>query len=156
MTCMNMEQRVELIQSVLAAKRSHVQWVNRAIGLIEGVPLGGDHAPVAHTDCAFGNWYYHIAPTWLGHLKAFQAIEPAHRQLHERYAEIVALLHPETKGWWQKSLMGLIQEMVMRPDPEEIRREVVALREQMRQASDLLQNQLDTLRIAILDMNTDA
>lgn len=82
----------DFIEVIRKAKSSHIRWRSYAQALVDGVELGGDRAPVSHTDCRFGRWYYGEGSKQLGTLLAFRDIEQPHAKLHSLYARIDALV----------------------------------------------------------------
>jgi hypothetical protein len=82
----------DLIEVIRKAKSSHIRWRSYAQALVDGVPLGEDRAPVSHTDCRFGLWYYGEGKEQLGTVQAFRDIEQPHAELHSIYAQIDALV----------------------------------------------------------------
>lgn len=82
---MNVQSHLEVIRR---AKSSHLRWRAYAQALAAGVPVQEDQAPLAHTQCAFGKWYYGEGQSALGHLSVFQDIETPHELLHAIYAQV--------------------------------------------------------------------
>lgn len=76
----------EAIQRIQKAKSSHIKWRSYAQGLVAGLPVSEDKAPLRHTDCEFGKWYYGDGAMQLGHLPVFQDIAGPHEVLHQTYA----------------------------------------------------------------------
>ncbi|MDP3482058.1 MAG: CZB domain-containing protein [Sulfuricella sp.] len=70
------------------AKSAHIKWRSYAQGLVAGLDIAEDKAPVQHTDCSFGKWYYGMGQQALGHHELYEGIEVPHRILHQIYGEI--------------------------------------------------------------------
>lgn len=73
-----------------AAKQAHQAWVGKLQQY-----LGGDRNAISrqqlcsHRHCMLGRWYYGTGQAQYGHLKAMQAIESPHAELHRVVAEAV-------------------------------------------------------------------
>lgn len=98
--------KLEILEKIRAAKRSHVSWVKRARSLIDGVPVDKEKVPVMSTDCIFGRWYYGDGKQ-LSKLPSFQAIEDPHNRLHETYAKIFKLLFGDNRPSFFARVLGL-------------------------------------------------
>ena len=48
----------ETLAQLRRAKSAHILWRSYAHGLISGMPVEEEHAPLQHTDCKFGKWYH--------------------------------------------------------------------------------------------------
>lgn len=82
----------ELIALIRRAKSSHIRWRAYAQGLVSGVPVDDDKAPVQHTQCRFGQWYFGEGMRLLGDLEVFRDIQGPHEMLHGIYEQIHALV----------------------------------------------------------------
>jgi Chemoreceptor zinc-binding domain len=78
----------EAIQRIQKAKSSHIKWRSYAQGLVAGLPVSDDKAPVRHTDCEFGKWYHGDGAKLLGHLPVYQDIGGPHEVLHATYGQL--------------------------------------------------------------------
>lgn len=98
--------KLEILDKIRAAKRSHVTWVKRARSLIDGVAVDKEKVPVMPTDCIFGQWYYGDGKP-LAKLPSFQAIEDPHNRLHETYAKIFKCLFGDNQPSFFTRVLGL-------------------------------------------------
>jgi|GEM_PF-7004333 len=83
--------KAQLLSIIQRAKSAHLQWRAYAQGIAAGVPLEESKAPVKHTDCKFGQWYYSEGKAVLGHLDIFNNIAGPHEMLHLVYEQIYSL-----------------------------------------------------------------
>ncbi|MEJ2059092.1 MAG: CZB domain-containing protein [Gammaproteobacteria bacterium] len=77
-----------LLDSIRKARTSHLRWRSYAQALASGLEVSEEQAPINHTDCKFGQWYYGPAKTEMGELEAYQAIDDPHAQLHAAYRRL--------------------------------------------------------------------
>ncbi len=90
----------ELIQRIQKAKSSHIKWRSYAQAIVAGIKVSEDKAPVQHTDCEFGRWYYGDGRSTLGQMPVFNDIEGPHEVMHATYRQIFELA---TKGKLDKA-----------------------------------------------------
>lgn len=84
----------EVLSQLRQAKNAHIRWRTYAQALLHLSDQQEDiqaKAPVAHTDCQFGQWYYNNIDQ-LGFLKSYQLIDPLHENLHRTYARIFEVM----------------------------------------------------------------
>ncbi len=108
-----------LLAVIRRAKSSHIRWRAYAQGLVAGVPVSDDVAPVQHIDCQFGHWYYGEGQRWLGHLSIFQDIQGPHELLHLVYAQIHRLVEHrrhEEAAWKLEELVGISKTLIEQLD----------------------------------------
>lgn len=85
-------QKAELLALIRRAKSSHIQWRAFAQGLVGGVKFEESRAPVKHTECKFGKWYYGEGRKQLGDLEIYGDIEGPHEMLHAIYEQVHTLV----------------------------------------------------------------
>ena len=107
----------EIVEHLRIAKAAHIQWVQRAKMLINGVDVVRDSIPVNSTECEFGKWFYSDGQmlNLLANnpLECMQAIEQLHTQLHDQYLKIYTIYFSkkENRGFFAK-LFGLKTEEI--------------------------------------------
>jgi hypothetical protein len=99
----------DLLQHIRKAKSSHIRWRSYAQAMIAGVPVTEDRAPVRHTDCEFGRWYYGEAREMLGHMAIFRDLEWQHEILHSTYEQIVELAERGEPGNAREHVTHLLE-----------------------------------------------
>jgi hypothetical protein len=80
--------RREAMTHIRKAKAAHIRWRSYAQALVSGVAVSDEKIPVAHTDCAFGQWYHGPGKALLGHLDSYEGIYTPHEMLHAIYHRI--------------------------------------------------------------------
>lgn len=70
------------------AKMAHLRWLGYAEDLIDGGPVPESKAPLLHTDCEFGRWFYGEGKELLGYLEHYLLVDEVHRVMHRIYQEI--------------------------------------------------------------------
>lgn len=82
--------KLEILKNIRAARRSHVEWVNRAKSLVNGFKVNKDQNPIEVTSCEFGTWFYCDGQILLSIFKeeAVKALEDKHTALHDAYMKI--------------------------------------------------------------------
>jgi len=138
--------KVETLDKIRAAKRSHVTWVKRARSLIDGLPVDQEKVPILPTECIFGQWYYSDGQA-LSNLDTFKAIEQAHNKLHNTYAEIFKLLFEDNKP----SLFTRMLGTSAKPKQQSIDT-ANKLFHELQAMSDLIVNKLEALEGQIKQM----
>jgi nicotinamide-nucleotide amidase len=76
------------LQLLRLARVAHLKWRAHAEELIGGQPVSESKAPVVHTDCEFGHWYYGEGKELLGYLDRYLLVDEAHRIMHGIYRDI--------------------------------------------------------------------
>lgn len=78
------------LQLLSDAKKAHINWVQRAQLLIDGLPIDKDAIPLSCSDCEFGQWLYREGQklTTLGNIPYIGEIEKVHFDLHDHYMKI--------------------------------------------------------------------
>ena len=78
------------LQLLSDAKKAHINWVQRAQLLIDGLPIDKDAIPLSCSDCVFGQWLYQEGKklTTLGNIPHLEDIEKVHFDLHDQYMKI--------------------------------------------------------------------
>jgi hypothetical protein len=98
----------DAIQRIQKAKSSHIKWRSYAQGLVAGIPVSDDKAPVRHTDCEFGKWYVGDGAKQLGHLSVYQDIGGPHEVLHATYAQLFELAKKGKHAKVQEQMTHLV------------------------------------------------
>lgn len=80
-----------ILAALHAAKDAHIGWRMHAQWVITGLDVEA-RAPVLHTHCVFGAWYYGEGQALRHRCSEFDAIEMPHQQLHDTYLQIHRLL----------------------------------------------------------------
>ncbi|MGD9969905.1 MAG: CZB domain-containing protein [Sulfuricurvum sp.] len=80
------------------AKKAHIQWVQRAKHLIEGLPIDQSAIPLGSTDCIFGQWFYGEGQKLhgIGNMDCLMEVEKSHFELHDHYMNIFKIYFGET------------------------------------------------------------
>jgi hypothetical protein len=73
------------------AKAAHIKWRSYAYAMVSGLDIDTEYAPLEHTDCVFGKWYYGVGMEHFGHLDTYSGIEVPHQILHKLYSKIYDL-----------------------------------------------------------------
>ena len=116
----------EVLRVIRRAKSSHIRWRTFAQAMVTGLPVEEEQAPVRHTECQFGKWYYGQGKALLGHIDIFQDIETTHELLHHIYAQIFSLVQErklsEAKALYEE-LIGVSRTLLEQIDllEEEVR-----------------------------------
>jgi hypothetical protein len=78
------------LQLLSDAKKAHVNWVQRAQLLIDGLPIDKDAIPLSCRDCEFGQWLYEHGQKLneLGNIPHLEDIEKVHFDTHDHYMKI--------------------------------------------------------------------
>lgn len=95
----------DLKWQILDAKRAHREWVGRALLLIEGASVQKEMVPVNETACVFGRWYFSDGQI-LRNNNIFHDIGRVHEELHQKYAQIYALIFREQTQSLFSKLIG--------------------------------------------------
>ncbi len=104
----NPDRKTELLSKIRRAKSSHIRWRAFAQGLVAGVSVNEDRAPIQHTDCQFGTWYYSEGRELFGDSEIFMDIEGPHEMLHAIYAQVFELVKKGKKEKAHAKLDDLI------------------------------------------------
>lgn len=83
-------QKSEIISKIRAARFAHVQWVQKAKSLVNGIAIKEEDIPLTSDSCTFGKWFYSDGQVLLAifNEKSVKEIEVLHNQLHEEYMNI--------------------------------------------------------------------
>lgn len=83
-------QKSEIISKIRAARFAHVQWVQKAKSLVNGLEIKEEDIPLTSDACTFGKWFYSDGQVLLAifNEKSVKEIEVLHNQLHEEYMNI--------------------------------------------------------------------
>lgn len=80
-----------VLKELRKAKAAHIKWRSYAYAMAAGLDIEPEYAPIDHTDCAFGKWYYGAGKDHFGHLDTYAGIEVPHQILHRIYGKIYDL-----------------------------------------------------------------
>ncbi|CAA6803707.1 MAG: Unknown protein [uncultured Sulfurovum sp.] len=80
----------EIIHKIRLARLAHVQWVQRAKSLVNGLAIKEEDIPLTPDACAFGQWFYSDGQILLAIFndKSVKELEDLHNHLHEEYFNI--------------------------------------------------------------------
>lgn len=105
----------EVLTKLRSAKSSHVNWVQKAKMLIEGIDIDKSSIPVNATECKFGLWFYSDAQKLNAlrniSLDSMASIETLHMQLHDKYLMIYKVYYSGESGGFFKKFFGKKQEI---------------------------------------------
>lgn len=105
----------EVLTKLRSAKSSHVNWVQKAKMLIEGIDVDKSSIPVNATECKFGLWFYSDAQKLNAlrniSLDSMASIETLHMQLHDKYLMIYKVYYSGESGGFFKKFFGKKQEI---------------------------------------------
>ncbi len=80
-----------ILKELRKAKAAHIKWRSYAYAMVAGLEIEPEYAPLDHTECAFGKWYYGAGQEHFGNLDTYQGIAVPHQVLHKIYAKIYDL-----------------------------------------------------------------
>jgi len=80
----------EIVNQIRAARFAHVQWVQRAKSLVNGLAIKEEDIPLTPDVCVFGRWFYSDGQILLAifNEKQVKELELLHNKLHEEYMNI--------------------------------------------------------------------
>jgi len=83
-------QKSQIVEKIRAARLAHIQWVQRAKSLVNGLPTKEEDIPLTPDCCSFGKWFYTDGQILLAifNEKVVTDIERLHKDLHDEYLEI--------------------------------------------------------------------
>jgi hypothetical protein len=83
-------QKYEIVSKIRSARLAHVQWVQRAKSLVNGLPTNEEDIPLTPDSCTFGRWFYSDGQILLAifNEKVVNEIESLHNDLHAEYLNI--------------------------------------------------------------------
>ncbi|CAA6822066.1 MAG: Methyl-accepting chemotaxis protein [uncultured Sulfurovum sp.] len=93
-------EKLDFLKSIRAARRSHIQWVDKAKSLVNGLPVKKEQIPLEVTECSFGKWFYAEGQSLLSFFteEAIEKLDNKHKELHDIYMKIFKIYFPEPKG----------------------------------------------------------
>ena len=111
--------KIEVLRRLRAAKRSHLQWISNARGMVDGIPVNPKSVPTGAKQSGFGQWYYGEGQN-LSDFDVFTQIAPHHQKMHEVFKMIAQYMRgyettEKTSSW--KNLLGK-KESKHAPEPE--------------------------------------
>lgn len=80
----------DIIAQIRAARLAHVQWVQRAKSLVNGLEIHEEDIPLMPDSCIFGKWFYSDGQVLLAifNEKTVREVEHLHNDLHDEYMKI--------------------------------------------------------------------
>ena len=131
--------KMAALAALRAATSAHIKWRAYAQALIAGVEVSEVNAPVRHTDCVFGKWYYGEGQQHLGSLASYRDAEVPHQMLHAIYGKIFETLHgPDRRSFLGKIFGSKAAYQVHQREQA---------REHMRELADASETLLKALRL---------
>lgn len=82
----------EALRQVRQAKSAHIRWRLYVQGMVAGLEIETQRAPVHHKDCDFGHWFFGDGFKAFGHWPIYQDVDYGHEVLHEVYHLLYRLL----------------------------------------------------------------
>jgi hypothetical protein len=100
-------QKVDIVSKIRSARLAHVQWVQRAKSLVNGLPTNEEDIPLTPDSCTFGRWFYSDGQVLLAifNEKVVNEIESLHNELHGEYLNIF-------KIYFDTSEMGFFEKLL--------------------------------------------
>ena len=94
---------------LLVAQYDHMRWIDQIVAAVQGQPLMlSKEEVVSPLHCRFGQWYHGHGQAQYGHLSAFQALNPVHREVHQLGQDILRLCEAGQLQQAQTSLQRLL------------------------------------------------
>lgn len=80
----------DILKSIREARCSHVQWVDYAKALVNGLEITKEQIPLEVTSCEFGKWLYSDGHILLSIFKeeVIEKLESRHKEIHNIYMKI--------------------------------------------------------------------
>ena len=128
----------EIVSKIRAARLAHVQWVQRAKSLVNGLAMKEEDIPLTSDACLFGQWFYSDGQILLAifNEKVVKDIERLHNDLHAEYLYIF-------KIYFDTSDMGFLAKLLKhekRISAKEQTKAVVALKKLEKISDELIKN----------------
>ena len=98
----------DILKSIREARSSHVQWVDYAKALVNGLDITKEQIPLEVTTCEFGKWLYSDGHILLSIFKeeVIEKLESKHKALHDSYLKIFKIyFNPSKLSFWDRVLM---------------------------------------------------
>ncbi len=101
-------EKLSAVKQLRDAKRAHIKWVQRAKGLIEGLPVDKEQVPVDCTECMFGQWFYGEGQglNSMPGMDCVKEIESLHYELHDVYMMIFKIYFTDMNRSFLSKLFG--------------------------------------------------
>jgi len=100
-------QKYQIVEKIRAARLAHIQWVQRAKSLVNGLPTNEEDIPLTPDSCSFGKWFYSDGQILLAifNEKVVSEIESLHNDLHDEYFKIFKIYFDTSElGFFEKLL----------------------------------------------------
>ena len=97
----------EVLKSIRGSIRTHMQWVDRAKALVNGLEVTKEQIPLEVTNCEFGKWFYCDGQILRSMFKeeAIKKLESKHKELHDIYMKIFKIYFDTSNfSLWEKLL----------------------------------------------------
>jgi len=97
----------DILKSIREARSSHVQWVDYAKALVNGLDITKEQIPLEVTTCEFGKWLYSDGHILLSIFKeeVIEKLESKHKALHDSYLKIFKIyFNPSKLSFWDRIL----------------------------------------------------
>lgn len=80
----------DIVHKIRLARFAHVEWVQRAKSLVNGLPIKEEDVPLTASSCEFGKWFYVDGQILLAIFNetTVKNLENLHNELHEVYMNI--------------------------------------------------------------------
>jgi methyl-accepting chemotaxis protein len=90
--------KLDLISEIEVFKQAHLGWITAAETMQKGGKKISLNEVPAHTNCAFGRWYYGAGVGQFGQMQEFIAVELPHKEFHNLLREYVEIYKSQGAG----------------------------------------------------------
>ncbi len=147
-------EKEEVLEHLRSAKAAHIEWVQKAKLLINGIDIEEDAIPIDATECKFGKWFYKdgqiLNSLSNNPMECMKSIEGLHLSLHDKYLEIFNIYFSQEKkaGFFAK-LFGIKKKKEL--SEEEVEKSTTSYAEMEKISQDLLEeiNRLERRLVAV-------
>lgn len=135
----------DILKQLRLARSGHIRWRTYAQSILSApnhLQDISEKAPVNHTECNFGQWYFSQLET-LGDVPGYRDIDALHEELHQLYRQIFDVMLEKKSGTFSRLLGGeqrQQQKCVEMARPIMARLEQVS--QQLMQAIDKLEQEI--------------
>lgn len=105
-------EKIDILKSIRASRRTHTQWVEKAKSLVNGIPVKKEQIPLEVTECSFGKWFYCDGQILLSFFTedAIEKLDEKHKEVHDVYMKIFKIYFPESSGgFWANIFKKKVQ-----------------------------------------------
>ena len=112
--------KLNALEHLDAARRSHIKWLNRAKSMVEGKNMVRDPHPLASTACQFGLWFNSEGEKLykLLNLDGDNTVRLIHDKLHEKYLSIYEIYFGSAEGIVYNQKARLLKREVTQEEDE--------------------------------------